>query len=249
MSPAVESGAHRLPSGLQLSLFALASILVHALVILVASRAPSAELVQPPPLELEIIEASPPPPEPEATPPIEEKPPIRVARVKPLEKPPEPDTAPPPPLEEAKTPTPEPPPLIVGVTLSSTTTAGGFAAPVGNTAYGAVERTAPDAEAKPYAADRYAPVTSVDSAPELLSDFKPPYPEEARRAGVEGRVTLRITVDDNGTVTSANVLSGIGYGLDEAARTGILKSRFKPAIKAGRPIATVLTYVYRFELP
>ncbi|NVJ02739.1 energy transducer TonB, partial [Myxococcus sp. AM009] len=37
-----------------------------------------------------------------------------------------------------------PPPLIVGMTMSSTTSAGSFAAPVGNTAYGRTGPTAKD---------------------------------------------------------------------------------------------------------
>ncbi|NVJ19580.1 energy transducer TonB, partial [Myxococcus sp. AM010] len=38
----------------------------------------------------------------------------------------------------------KPPPLIVGMTMSSTTSAGSFAAPVGNTAYGRTGPTAKD---------------------------------------------------------------------------------------------------------
>jgi protein TonB len=134
--------------------------------------------------------------------------------------------------------------------MSSTTVAGGFAAPVGNTSYGKVaDRAQNPSTVRPYAAPHYAPLYQVDRQPELLTEFKPPYPEEARRAGIEGRVTLQITVDEAGQVTSAKVIQGVGYGLDEAARTGMLKARFRPATKGGEAVATTLTFVYRFELP
>ncbi len=256
MSTAVQSRLVPPPPGISALGFIAGSILVHAVALFAAGHLhrDATPRVLPTPGELVEVEvAKPPPPEPEKAPPPAPKvkpPPIRVASVQ--KPPPPPKEKAPPPRNEDKPPEPQkaPPPLLVGVTLSSTTVAGGFAAPVGNTAYGKVADRATDAaNVKPYSAPRYAPIYQVDRQPELVSEFKPPYPEEARRAGVEGRVTLQITIDETGKVTSAKVIQGVGYGLDEAAREGMLKARFKPAFKAGEPVATLLTFVYRFELP
>jgi len=133
--------------------------------------------------------------------------------------------------------------------MSSTTTAGSFAAPVGNTLYGKTEQTAADPSAvKAYSAPRYTPIHLVDSEPSVASEVKVPYPEEARRAGVEGTVVLSITIDDRGTVVEARIVSGPGHGLDEAARDAIRKFRFRPAVKNGEPVSTELKYSYTFLL-
>ncbi len=209
------------------------------------------------PLELVMVEVQPPPPPP---PPEEPKPP-EPPKVKPPPKPPPVKVAqvekpPPPPLEEAPPPPNEPPPeptkpvpLVVGISLSSTTSAGNFAAPVGNTAYGKVDNKAKDpSEVKQYAAPKYTPIYQVDSEPKVLSEVKIPYPEEARRAGIEGTVTLAITVDPDGKVVAAKVVSGPGYGLNEAAREAIKRFRFKPAIKGGEAVSTEMKYAYTFLL-
>ena len=81
-----------------------------------------------------------------------------------------------------------------------------------------------------------------------MSEVKIPYPEEARRAGIEGTVTLSITIDNEGKAVAAKVLKGAGYGLDEAALTAIKRFRFKPAIKGGEAVSTEMKYSYTFLL-
>jgi periplasmic protein TonB len=217
------------------------------------ARRGQAEAAQPnQPLELVMVEVETPKPPPieEAKPPVTPptpKPPIKVASVKllkPRENVPPPPNEPPPPDEP-----PQQAPLVVGMTMSSTTTGGSFAAPVGNTLYGKAE---PQAQApqdvKPYSAPRFVPIYQVDSPPAVLSETKIPYPEGARREGIEGTVLLSIVVDIDGRVTSAKVLSGPGHGLNEAARDAIGKFRFKPAIKSGQPVSTEMKYKYSFFL-
>ncbi|MBS1148461.1 MAG: ferric siderophore transporter, periplasmic energy transduction protein TonB [Myxococcaceae bacterium] len=189
----------------------------------------------------------PPPPEPEKPKPVEPpKPkvvPVKLAVVKP------PPEEPPPPLEEIKEPPKVPPPLFVGVKMSSTTAAGTFAAPVGNTAYGQMPKAAPNpAEVRPYNAPKYVPPGSADRDPEVADEFKIPYPDEARKAGVEGTVRLRIVVDNEGRVVDVKVLNGPGYGLNDAARDAIRRFKFKAAIKGGEPVSTTMVYNYTFLL-
>jgi protein TonB len=138
---------------------------------------------------------------------------------------------------------------VVGISLSSTTSAGGIAAPVGNTLYGktADRATAPQ-EVKAYSAPKYTPIYQVDQEPRLASEVKIPYPEQARRAGIEGTVTLSITIDPEGRVLSARVVNGPGHGLNEAARDAILRFRFKPAINGGEAVSTEMKYSYTFLL-
>ena len=53
------------------------------------------------------------------------------------------------------------------------------------------------------------------------------YPKEALEAKVEGRVTIRYTVDFKGKVIDAKVVSGIGHGCDEEALRIIRTMTFK----------------------
>jgi protein TonB len=241
-------------------MFLLVSLVVHGVGFVLLSR--MADRTVPTvqrPVELVMVEVPrpppPPPPPPEQEPPKpppkpKAPPPVKVARAEKPPPPPPPD-APPPPPNDAPPPEPsaKPVPLVVGLSLSSTTSAGGFAAPVGNTVYGKTgDRATDPKDVKAYSAPKYVPVYQVDTQPTVAAEVKIPYPDEARRAGVEGSVTMSITIDTEGRVVKAVVIKGLGYGLDEAARGALLRFRFKPAIKNGEPVSTEMKYSYTFVL-
>ncbi|MCL2178793.1 MAG: TonB family protein, partial [Cystobacterineae bacterium] len=164
----------------------------------------------------------------------------------PLQPPPQ---APPPPHQETTPKTEKTTPIVAGVSLSSTTESGTFSAPVGNTSYGSMRGPATNPEeVKPYRADTYALPSEVDEEPSVLSEFKLPYPEEARKAGVEGTVRLRLWVDAQGKVNRVKVLRGVGYGLDEAAQKAIAQFKFKPAKKGGKPVPINISFDFHFFL-
>lgn len=247
-------------SALLALLFVAGSVVFHvvgfvALNLYVESRPPP---VFNKPMDLVMIDVKPPPPSP---PPPEEKkeepppppkkvkpPPIKVARVTP---PPEEipkEQPPPPPNEEPKEQT-KPVPLVVGISMSSTTSTGNFAAAVGNTQYGkTADRAVDPAKVEQYRAPKYLPSYQVDTQPEVMADFKPPYPDEARKAGIEGQIILQINVDADGKVTTAKIIRGLGYGLDEAALTGIKRFKFRPAVKGGEAVSTTINYTFTFLL-
>jgi protein TonB len=84
--------------------------------------------------------------------------------------------------------------------------------------------------------------------PRPLGIVRPTYTEEARRAHIEGRVLLELSVDDEGTVTAARVLSGLGYGLDEAAVAAAKNLRFAAATSGGRAVSSRFILAMRFVL-
>src|SRR5690606_38880067 len=62
----------------------------------------------------------------------------------------------------------------------------------------------------------------VEEMPELIGGLgdlqrKVQYPEIAKKAGVEGRVILQFTVDEQGNVVDPVVIKGRGAGLDQEA--------------------------------
>ena len=97
---------------------------------------------------------------------------------------------------------------------------------MGNTAYGKIDGKATDpGQVKQYQAPRYVPVYQLDREPSVLSDVKIPYPPDAKRAGIEGTVVLQVKIDEKGNVIDVKVLSGPGYGLNEAAAAAVRRSR------------------------
>jgi protein TonB len=72
------------------------------------------------------------------------------------------------------------------------------------------------------------------------SDNKPPaYPKKERRLSREGQVTVRITIDVNGSVKGAIVIEATRsryQGFNTAAREAALKWKFTPAMRGGVPV-------------
>jgi protein TonB len=246
----------------------IGSGLVHALVLLLiidAALHPKKIEAQIP-VQFEVVSKPAPPPPPPPEPPKEEKKPEPPKVAKVYKPPPPPKEAPPPPKEEMPPPPqnePPPPdakpnaPVMIGVTMSSTTAAGGFAAPVGNTLYGSAPKVAPRPdEVKPYAAPvtapppggRYVPPYKVTKLPEVISEVKATYPEEARKLGLEGQVVLRLTIDSEGRVSKAVVVKGAGNGFDERALDAVKRFKFKPGTEGTEPVSTEITYTYTFLL-
>jgi protein TonB len=85
--------------------------------------------------------------------------------------------------------------------------------------------------------------------PEPLSRTEIEYTAAARASGVEGRLVIRVTVDADGTVVKAEVISSVDPALDAAAVAAVERWRFKPALRCGKPVAGgVYTLARRFEL-
>jgi protein TonB len=74
------------------------------------------------------------------------------------------------------------------------------------------------------------------------------YPEIAKRAGVEGKVYIKAYVDENGNITKAEVLKGIGAGCDEAALDAVKKTKFKPGKQRGKPVKVQVSIPVVFKL-
>jgi protein TonB len=96
---------------------------------------------------------------------------------------------------------------------------------------------------------------AAPAAPEVsAADFKrtrfvaPTYPPQALSRRLEGEVRVRITVDTEGRVADAQVISGIPAGVfDQAAVNAVRKWRFEPVVRDGRPIEASVATTIRFQ--
>lgn len=87
----------------------------------------------------------------------------------------------------------------------------------------------------------------ADVVPPTLAQPSPaPYP---RGAATSGEVELLLTIDTAGAVADVQVQSSTAEVFTEAAVQAAKLLRFEPATQRGEPVAVVLAYRYRFELP
>lgn len=103
----------------------------------------------------------------------------------------------------------------------------------------------------------YGQAVAADSAPVLerrpVIDFgacgKPVYPAASLQAKEEGTVNMSFDVNSAGKVTDSSVVKSSGHpALDEAARSGIAKCTFKPAMAGGKPVAASVKVQYVWRL-
>ncbi len=93
----------------------------------------------------------------------------------------------------------------------------------------------------------YTPLTQVSRLPIFKTKVDPVYPELARRLEKEGTVMVEVTISESGDVMKAEVVQGLGFGFDEAAKAAMERSRFEPARVGDRPVAVVVRIPIRFR--
>lgn len=86
------------------------------------------------------------------------------------------------------------------------------------------------------------------NAPVFVHREMPVYPLIARRLGKEGRVVLRLTIDEKGKLLNVEVIEDPGFGFAESAVEAVKKSTFKPAMQEGKPVLSKALLPIRFSL-
>lgn len=102
------------------------------------------------------------------------------------------------------------------------------------------------------------PPKSMQTAPVALSSelavscpklTPPEYPAISRRMGEEGKLILRVELDENGRIDKAKVLNSSGYErLDAAALTAVKSWQCNPSLRDGQPVRAVALQPFNFVL-
>ncbi len=102
------------------------------------------------------------------------------------------------------------------------------------------------------------PPKSMQTAPVALSSelavscpklTPPEYPAISRRMGEEGKLVLRVELDENGRIDKAKVLNSSGYErLDAAALTAVKSWQCNPSLRDGQPVRAVALQPFNFVL-
>jgi TonB family protein len=86
------------------------------------------------------------------------------------------------------------------------------------------------------------------TAPTLISKVEPKYSEEARQAGLEGAVLLRVEISPDGKATNMRVIRPLGLGLEEKAMEAVALWQFRPGRKDGQPVTVEAQIEVNFRL-
>jgi TonB family protein len=79
-------------------------------------------------------------------------------------------------------------------------------------------------------------LSSRAAAQSPIETIEPDYSDEARVAGLEGTVQIRVTVADDGTPRNLEVARPLGLGLDEKALEAVKQWRFRPVANQLLPL-------------
>lgn len=114
---------------------------------------------------------------------------------------------------------------------------------------------APTAPQAPAAVVHHAPLAPAERGPvtissvEYLQPPKPDYPIGAKRAGEQGKVVLRILIDERGMPERVDIQQSAGFPrLDDAARAAALRAVFKPHLEDGRAVPAYVLVPINFAL-
>lgn len=88
---------------------------------------------------------------------------------------------------------------------------------------------------------------AVSEKPVLIKKTVPRYPDLARKAQIEGKVVVTVTIDKKGNVESAKIFKSVPM-LDEAAQAAALQCKFKPAKQRDKFVKVKMNIPFDFHL-
>ena len=91
----------------------------------------------------------------------------------------------------------------------------------------------------------------VEKMPRFIRQRKPRYPETARRAGIEGRVSVGVLISESGKPIKAQIMKREPANetvFDKSAIEAVMKSTYSPGFQSGKPVKVWLMIPIRFTL-
>jgi len=110
---------------------------------------------------------------------------------------------------------------------------------------------------RPIEIEEPPPATEKPKVPKVISKGpitgqatslpQPPYPAIAKTAGIQGRVSIQVLIDEQGNVISASAIDGHPM-LKLAAQRAALQAKFSPTTLGGQPVRVSGVITYDFKL-
>ncbi|MQR02183.1 energy transducer TonB [Glaciimonas soli] len=146
------------------------------------------------------------------------------------------------------------PPPPIPVPAASRTPAPPIAAPVAETesqhedvSEVATETAIP--AASPAATVAAPTPRTITSGIEYIQEPRPEYPSSSKRMGEEGKVIMRVLINEKGRAERIEIQKTSGYSrLDDAAKRAMLRALFKPYMENGKAIPVYAIVPINFQL-
>jgi TonB family protein len=106
----------------------------------------------------------------------------------------------------------------------------------------------PAQQEKPDKADKQKKTERKIIKPKLVKKVDPVYPDEAKKAGLEGTVVVEGITDENGNVVDVKILKAAHEILNKAAISALKQWEYRPFIINGKSIPIEFTTTIRFRL-
>jgi len=88
---------------------------------------------------------------------------------------------------------------------------------------------------------------AVSEKPVIIKKAVPNYPDLARKAQIEGKVVVTVTIDKTGNVENAVIFKSVPM-LDEAALAAAMQCKFKPAKQRDKFVKVKMNIPFDFHL-
>jgi len=89
----------------------------------------------------------------------------------------------------------------------------------------------------------------LETGAHAIHAIVPVYPIGSRRTGEEGVVRVAVEIASSGEPMDVEIVQSSGYPrLDRAACVALMRARFAPAVRHGRPSTSMKTFEFVFEL-
>jgi protein TonB len=88
----------------------------------------------------------------------------------------------------------------------------------------------------------------LDNSPRARVQIPPPYPAEARRTGMSGKVLVEFVVDESGHVVEPRIVNSTDAAFNDTTLRTLLKWRFEPGRKNGRNVRFRMALPLEFSL-
>lgn len=85
-------------------------------------------------------------------------------------------------------------------------------------------------------------------APVVVNRVEPHYPDDYRRARIEGIVIVETEIRDDGSIGEVHLRKSIAPELDMAAVDAVRQWTFKPATRDGKPVPVIFNLTINFKL-
>jgi protein TonB len=92
------------------------------------------------------------------------------------------------------------------------------------------------------------PFVAIENPPEIIRREPAKYPEIAIKMGIQGRVTVEVTIDVQGKPIQTKVVKSSSDVFNDAAVEAVMKYTFKPAMQSTGPVTAKVYIPIDFRL-